>query len=647
MPAPPQDDPNAKFLAAMSQLPEHLPQLMLSQPGCIRDGTKFAKQSYIDMQWTRFWLDKPKKMGGYREQVRNMNGVARHLNVYNSGGFCYVHAGSTPAFERYAISLFDGTNTGIVDRTPAGYVASNNTLWQSDNIFQTSGANTYIFAAPTQSLNDITNTTSVQVYYGPTTDTSVLIPAVNTIAAAPAGVAFAQTLAGPGNLVLNVNAPIPVGAGNITVTTNGNLSAVNYTITGTDTSGNPLTVGPAALPNNATASVGASFGTISQVSLTAGTGGLTVSVGWLAGSLAVTTTGGLCVVGPYLFLYGANGNVQWSAPGKPLDFTTAGLAGSSRPVSDKIVKAMPLRGQSAPAIIMWSLSSVIVGNFVGGTTLWNFYTVSTEGSILSQNGIVEHNGVYYWPTTSGFSMFAGTMADIPNEYNQLYFLDNLNFSQRQKCFGFKIPKYKEIWWCFPFGLATECNHAIIFNYEKNYWFDTPLPGGGRSAGYYDVTFHFPIMAGVDINRDISATSTSIWQHEIGLDEVSGTLSTPKAIMAFFQTHEFNLIQPQQVGQTAQTQQLSFALIEPDFNQSGSLTLDVYSRSSARDPVIDSPMGSPFLIPVTPTPPEPDGITFQWTQRLTSFKITSNIAGGDYFAGAPLVHMKPSTSRRTR
>src|SRR5882762_688050 len=111
MPAPPQQDPSAGFLAQIAQQPTHQPQLMLSQPGCVRDGTRFAKQTYIDMQWNRFWLDKPKKMGGYREQVRNMNGVARHLNVYNVGGFDYVHAGSTLAFERYAISLEDGTNT--------------------------------------------------------------------------------------------------------------------------------------------------------------------------------------------------------------------------------------------------------------------------------------------------------------------------------------------------------------------------------------------------------------------------------------------------------------------------------------------------------------------------------------------------------
>jgi hypothetical protein len=643
---PPPTDPNAALLQQISQQPKPAPQLMLSQPGCVRDGTRFAKQTYIDMQWNRFWLDKPKKMGGYREQVRDMSGIARHLNVYNAGGFCYVHAGSTLAFERYAISLEDGTNTGIIDRTPAAYVASINTLWQSDDIFLTNGFNTFIFAAPTQSLNDITDTTSVTVYYGTTTDTAPLIPAINPVAASVAGVAFTQTTTGAGNLVLSVNSPIPVGAGDITITTNGNLTALNYTITGLDPSGNPLIVGPVALPNNATADTGAKFSSISSVFISGSSTPLTISVGWAAGSQSITTTGGLCVVGPYLFLYGANGLVQWSNPGFPLDFTTPGLAGSSHPVSDKIVKAYPLRGQSAPAIIMWSLSDVIIGNFVGGATIWNFYTVSVEGSILSQNGVIEHNGVYYWATTSGFSMFAGTMQDVPNDYNQQFFLDNLNYPLRQKSFGMKVPRYKELWWCFPFGNSTECNHAVIYNYEKGYWYDTPLPNSGRSAGYYDVTYHFPIMAGVDFNLDVTSTSTSIWQHEIGTDEISGPLATPKAVMAFFQTHEFNMIQPNQVGQVGGVQQLSFSVIEPDFNQTGDMTIDVFSRLNARATFFASPPGSPYTVFENPPVGEPDGISFQWQARLTSYKVTSNVAGGDYFAGAPLLHMVPGIERRT-
>lgn len=630
--------------AALAATPEAQPQLLLSNPGVVRDGTRFSHVSYIDSQWNRFWMDKPKKMGGYREQVRSMDGVGRHLNLFNDDGFCYVHVGSTEAFMRYAIYLPDGTNTLLIDRTPAGYVASADNMWVSDTIVEVAEDHTHIFAAPVPALNDITSSTPAQVYHGGVTEPDVLTAADEVVAASTDYIAFAQTLGGPGFLVLNVNAPIPTGAGNVSVTTDGNLTAVNATIEGTDLAGAPLTVGPFALPDTATYDTGSQFATVTSVALDAGTGADNVSVGFLEGSNPITTSGGLCTVGPYLFLYGHDGIVKWSVPGFPHDFNGVG-AGDSRPVSDKIIKAMPLRGQQAPAIIMWSLSSLIIGNFVGGTTLWDFYTVSTSGSMLSQNGVVEHNGIYYWASTNGFTMYSGAMQDISNEYNQNFFLDNLNFAQRQKVFAVKVPRWKEIWWCFPFGTATECNWAVIYNYEKGYWYDTPLPNGGRGAGYYDVTYRYPIMTGVVANDDTAGTS--IWQHEIGVDEISGPQATTKAVEAFFQTNEFTMILPTQLDTPAATNQIAFSVIEPDYNQVGNLTLDIYSRTNARQASTFSPPWTPITIPEAPTDVEPDGLTFQWEQRLTSFRVTSNVAGGDYFAGSPLIHMKAGRKRRAQ
>lgn len=513
---------------------------MISQPGITRDGTRLQHPTYIDGSWMRFWQDKPRKMLGYREQVRDVNGVARNLNVFNSGGFCYVHTGTTEAYQRYAIDLVYGSNTTLIDRTPAAYVPDPKTLWSSDVIYMTGGVDSTLFAAPIPSLNDVTSTVAVPVYCGDVTASTILVPALDSVSSAP-----------------------------------------------------------------------------------------------------LETSGGLCAVGPYLFLYGANGIISWNVPGVPLNRTGPG-SGQSRPVADKIIKGMPLRGNAAPAAIFWSLSSLIVGNFVGGTTFWQFSTISTNGSILSANAVIEHNGIYYWPHTSGFSMFSGVMQDIPNEYNQQFFLDNVNFAQRQKIFAVKVPRFKEIWWCFPRGTSTECNHAIIYKYDKGYWYDTPLPNGGRAAGYYDVTFTYPIMSGVEFHEETQGTS--MWQHEFGVDEVSGAQASTKAIRSYYRTHEFNLpVAP--AGRNGVNQALSFAYLEPDFNQSGNLTVQVYSRSNARA-TVESPADGPFVIPAVVDDDNDQVTDLKWTGRLTSFQIESNVAGGNYTAGSPLIHMKPSDGRMT-
>jgi hypothetical protein len=343
-------------------------------------------------------------------------------------------------------------------------------------------------------------------------------------------------------------------------------------------------------------------------------------------------------VGPYLFLYGHDGVVSWSAPGKPQDFLNIG-SGNSRPVSDKIVRGMPVRGSAAPAIILWSLSSVILGQFVGGDTIWNFTTATTSGSILSSNGVVEHNGIYYWATTSGFSQFNGVVRDMPNDDNRQWFLDNVNLAQRQKVFAYKVPRWNEIWWCFPFGNATECNWAIIYNWLENAWYDTPLPNSGRSAAYYEFIFAHPIMSGVIVNSDTGGYS--MWQHEIGYDEVSGAISSPKAIKSRFQTNEFNYVAPSQLGAQGINRSMSYSIMEPDFEQVGDLAWSTETRANARANIIAS---DPIFFSDAPLDNADQVLKIKLTGRLTSFIIESNCVGGNYITGSPLIHFQPGDAR---
>lgn len=506
----------------------------------MRDGTKLQRPTYVDGQWVRFYQDRPRKMMGYQEQQRKINGIVRNFNIFNAGGFANIHVSSGNAIQRYAVQLVSGAATTATDRSPAGYVPNVNNLWSTTTMTLPAGT-AQIYAVATPTLMDITTDVASQVYQGDPSTNALLTNLVDT------------------------------GAG--------------------------------ALGN-------------------------------------MTCTGGVLGVAPYLMLYGQTGLIQWSVPGKPTNFSDAG-ASQARVCSDRIVYGLPLRGQSAPAAIFWSLSSLIVGNFTGGANFWSFTTVSTTGSILSAASVVEHNGIFYWASTSGFARFTGVMDDIPNEYNRQYFLDNLNYAQRQKVFAFKVPRWNEIWWCFPFGSATECNYAIIYNYVKNYWYDTPLPNGGRSAGTYDVTYHFPLMAGVTTNSDTGGTS--IWQHEIGFDEVSGPLSTPKAILAFVETHELNITTPQQQGAVGQDKSLSFSILEPDFDQTGDLLLQVYSRANARAQFVQM---TDVTIPAVITDPSQQLVEFKWTGRQTSFLIESNALGGNFVWGAPLIHAAPADGRRT-
>ena len=63
-------------------------------------------------------------------------------------------------------------------------------------------------------------------------------------------------------------------------------------------------------------------------------------------------------------------------------------------------------------------------------------------------------------------------------------------------FAYKVPRFGEIWWCFPFGDSTEPNHAVIYNVRENTWYDTALPNDGRGAGLFPAVFRKPLLSGV-------------------------------------------------------------------------------------------------------------------------------------------------------
>lgn len=94
--------------------------------------------------------------------------------------------------------------------------------------------------------------------------------------------------------------------------------------------------------------------------------------------------------------------------------------------------------------------------------------------------------------------------------NQNYFFDNLNYSQRQKVFATKVPRFGEIWWFYPRGNATECNDCIIYNIREATWYDAGTAlGARRSAGYFSQVFHYPINAGWELNAVGGVNATSI------------------------------------------------------------------------------------------------------------------------------------------
>ena len=229
------------------------------------------------------------------------------------------------------------------------------------------------------------------------------------------------------------------------------------------------------------------------------------------GGTSPSVSGGVLVMHPYLTAYGSDGYFAWSAPDDLTDWTVANGGGDAYVTAQKIVFGMVTRGGAAnsPSALLWSLDSLLRVSYIGGDATWSFDTLTDESSILSQQCVVEYNGVYYWAGVDQFLMFNGVVREVPNDMNLNWFYDNLNFNQRQKVYAVKVPRWGEIWWCFPFGDATECTHAVIFNVREQTWYDTILPNYGRSNGQYAKVFQYPVMTGTTSINSILELGTLI------------------------------------------------------------------------------------------------------------------------------------------
>lgn len=409
-------------------------------------------------------------------------------------------------------------------------------------------------------------------------------------------------------------------------------------------------------------------------------------------------TGGIVALHPYMFYYGTDGIIGWSRPGNPTDLSGSG-SGVARVWGSKIIKGLPLRAGSgsAPAGIFWAYDAVIRATFTGGATVFQFDTIATDTSIISENSVVDYDGVFYWIGVDRFLMFNGVVREVPNTMNLNYFFDGLNKEQRSKVFVYKVTKYGEIWWAYPRGSATECTHAVIYNVRENTWYDTELPAEGRSAGSFNNYFAAPLLTAAQRSDDAfsqacittagsavvtgltttanmyagmrvfgtyipetqilsidsstqitlvdgtgvtvgAGTATflygyNVWLHEQGVDQVNGSQITP--ILSYFETADLS-----NIAQNGQDVFMRITAIEPDFIQSGDMNVQVTGRSNARAPEVYS---SKFYFPDTATEPYQQIVMLKEQRRELRVRFESNAIYGDYQMGQIIGHMDAGDS----
>ena len=474
--------------------------------GIQRDGTVFDMNFYTDGKWVRFQRGRPRKIGGYRAIVTDAHGYSRGIYVNSVDGINQVFNGYNNGLEVINIDN-NGIGAGVNQFTFTGLILTLNTL--VGGTLYTDGTYTNV----TLTGGSGSGAKATIVVAGAVVTTVTLTKAGNGYVIGDTLSATAATIGGTGSGFSIKVATINDGF------TESDLNLWQFDSTfDSQGSGNQLLL----------AHPGINLAQIDQTTVTpvlagniAGTvlSPLTDTSGTTPTGDVIEVSGGVVVLHPYVFVYGDNGLIKNCVAGDPFDWNGAD-ANETNVASTKIVKGLPVRGGSnAPSGLFWAQDSLIRVSYtpttitvasVPQTFYWRYDIISSQTSILSSQCVIEYDGIYYWCGVDRFLLYNGVVKEIPNNFNQNYFFDNLNYDQRQKVWAQKVPRFGEIWWFFPSGNSTECNDAVIYNIRENCWYDAGgALGARRTAGYFSQVFKFPINAGQDLTVQATLFSASI------------------------------------------------------------------------------------------------------------------------------------------
>jgi hypothetical protein len=587
-----------------------------TQPGIRRDGTTLDGDQYSDGVWVRFQRGRPRKMAGYRRISDQIYGPTRGMFVDSANGINNIFTSYASGLQVIGVDN-SGVGSGVSDFTFTGPVATLGTIV---------GGTAYTNGT----YNNVTLTGGTGTGAKATIVVAGGVVTTVTITAAGTGYTVGDSLTAPAASIGGTGSGFSVPIATITAVFASNANNLYQFDASYDSGGgvNQLLVHPGQnlAEIDSTTNTNVLYGSITGTVLTALRD---VSGTSPTGSL-IQVSGGVVALHPYIFVYGNAGLIKNNSAGNPLDWNSAD-ANETNVATGKIVKGLPVRGgTNAPSGLFWSLDSLIRVSYLGGTgsppQFWRYDIITSQSSILSSSSVIEYDGIYYWCGVDRFLMYNGVVQEIPNDMNQNWFFDNLNYTQRQKVWAWKVPRFGEIWWFYPRGNATECTDAIIYNVREKTWYDAGQAiGAQRSSGYFSNVFRFPVAGGTE---DVGGGFIKLWEHEIGVDVVDG--ASISAIQSTFTTHDLSLVtgNPAQETPIGDNFWTHLERVEPDFVQAGDMNCYIIGRPYAQAADVTS---APYTFSSTTTK-----IDMREQRREIRIEFESNVIGGNYQMGRILL-----------
>jgi hypothetical protein len=159
-----------------------------------------------------------------------------------------------------------------------------------------------------------------------------------------------------------------------------------------------------------------------------------------------------------------------------------------------------------------------------------------------------------------------------------------------------------------------------------------------TPNFFTVTLDNPATASATVPVTFNSTAgrVTLWQHEIGTDEV--IFESSNAIDSYFQTSDLGFVAggPAQTSPVGDNFWVNLERVEPDFIQEGEMTFQVTGRPYAQSTDVAS-QEYPF-------DPDTGKIDMRQQRREIRLRFRSNVSGGNYEMGKVLLSVTLGDSR---
>tara|TARA_R110002020_G_scaffold37165_10_gene112293 strand:+ start:1459 stop:3708 length:2250 start_codon:yes stop_codon:yes gene_type:complete len=118
--------------------------------------------------------------------------------------------------------------------------------------------------------------------------------------------------------------------------------------------------------------------------------------------------------------------------------------------------------------IIFTNTAIYTCRYIGYPETYGFKLVSRNVTAYSRGSYVAVDNMVFFMGKSQFYVYDGSIQPLPKNLVN-YVFDDINDSQKEKCFSGVNSKFTEVYWFYPSSDSFEADRWVAYNYSNNTW----------------------------------------------------------------------------------------------------------------------------------------------------------------------------------